>query len=170
MERHFQEKIPFKTHSRTKLPHAAILKNFKVFLSKKTYLFSQKPKFWMFREFLLFQWHSTANLLQFGEKKISRSKTWTNMLLVWRQLANIEWKNVKISPFQRKILHPYFKKGAKQLDTRLPPGYFPPSNFVKFDRLKFLKTKFPFSTGVLSFPHETQCFVPEHLLLPSCLA
>ena len=81
IERHFQGKIPFETHSGKKLPHVAILKNFKVF-------FRIKPKFWTFRGFLLFQSHSAANSLLFSEKKISRSETWTSIVLVWSQLAN----------------------------------------------------------------------------------
>ena len=53
--------------------------------SGKTHLFFQKrPKFRMFWEILLFQSHSTANLLQFGEKIFSHSVAWTN-LTMWRE-------------------------------------------------------------------------------------
>ena len=41
MERHFEAKIPFETHSRKKLSHLAILKKFK-FFSRKTHLFFRK--------------------------------------------------------------------------------------------------------------------------------
>ena len=52
---------------------------------RKTHLFLQKrPKFWTFWEILLFQSHSTANLLQFGQKIISRWQVWTN-LPMWRE-------------------------------------------------------------------------------------
>ena len=58
--------------------------------SKKIILFSKKrPKFWSFREFLLLQSHPTAKMQQFSET-LSRSDTWTNIVLVWTQLANIE--------------------------------------------------------------------------------
>ena len=79
VEKPFREKIPFETHYRKNLPHVGILKNFKVF--RKNQLFFQKtPKFWTFWEFLLFQSHSAAKLLQFSGKKISRSETWTNIV------------------------------------------------------------------------------------------
>ena len=39
VERHFQEKIPFETHSRKKLPHVEILKSFKVFFRKNQSIF-----------------------------------------------------------------------------------------------------------------------------------
>ena len=42
VERDFQEKIPFETHSRKNLPHAAILKNFKIFFRKKVSIFPKK--------------------------------------------------------------------------------------------------------------------------------
>ena len=67
MERHFQEIIPFGTHSRKKLPHLAILKNFSDFFEKNPSIFPKNPKFWTFSEFLMLQSHSTANLLQSGE-------------------------------------------------------------------------------------------------------
>ena len=44
---------------------------FKIF--KKTSIFPKTPNFWTFWEFFLFQSHSTANLLQFGEKITSCS-------------------------------------------------------------------------------------------------
>ena len=44
----------------------------------------KKPKFWTFLELLLFQPHSTANLLQVGRKRISRSVAWT-YLPMWRK-------------------------------------------------------------------------------------
>ena len=50
------------------LPHLTILKKFNVFLKKET-SFLEKPNF------LLIQSHSTANALQFGEKKLSSSET-----------------------------------------------------------------------------------------------
>ena len=73
MERHFQEKITFETHSRKNLPHVAILKKFQDYFSKNLSTSPKNPKFWTFWEFFLFQSHSTANLLQFGEKIISSS-------------------------------------------------------------------------------------------------
>ena len=36
-----------------------------VFFEKPIYFFKKRPKFWKFWEILLFQSHSTANLLQF---------------------------------------------------------------------------------------------------------
>ena len=48
------------------------------FPKKRIYFSKKKPKFWTFWDFLLFQSHSTGNLLQFSEKKIPRSETWTN--------------------------------------------------------------------------------------------
>ena len=56
-----------------------ILKKIK-FFSKHPPIFSKNPKFWTIWEILLFQSHSTANLLQFGEKEFSRSETWTNIV------------------------------------------------------------------------------------------
>ena len=44
-----------------------LLKNSR-FFSKNPSIFFKKPKFWTFWEILLFQSHSTANLLQFVEK------------------------------------------------------------------------------------------------------
>ena len=45
MDRNFQEKILFETHSRKKLPHVAVLKNFKTFFEKIHLFFQKKPKF-----------------------------------------------------------------------------------------------------------------------------
>ena len=47
----------------------AILKNPRFFFEKPSYFFEKKTKFWTFRENLLFQSHSTANSVPFGEKK-----------------------------------------------------------------------------------------------------
>ena len=83
METDFQEKLPFETHSRKNLPHVAILKNFKVF-SKKNHLVFRKTKtnFERFENSYYSSRILRANLLQFSEKKISRSETWTNIVLV----------------------------------------------------------------------------------------
>ena len=73
MEKHFQEKITFDTHSTRKLPPLlASLKKFKVSFEKK-HLFGpeKKNKFRSFWELVLFQSPSTANLLQFGKKKFT---------------------------------------------------------------------------------------------------
>ena len=89
-----EEIIPFETHSRKKMPPLAILKNLKVFSSEKTIHFSiflKKTKVWTFWEVLLSRSHSTANLLQFGEKS-SRSER-VNIVLARAQLANIGLKN-----------------------------------------------------------------------------
>ena len=54
----------------------------------KTHLFFQKrPKFRKIWEILLFQSHSTANLLQYVQK---REKTCLCDVMAWTQLANIE--------------------------------------------------------------------------------
>ena len=79
--------------SRKKLQHVAILRIFKIFSENSVY-FSKKNKFWTFWEFVLFQSHCTVILLQFSEKKISRSETWTNIVLVWTQLANIQTSEI----------------------------------------------------------------------------
>ena len=63
-----------------------------LFLEEKPSIFPKRPKNWTLWEFLVFQSHFAANLLQFNEKKNSRSETWTNIPLVWMQLANIGWK------------------------------------------------------------------------------
>ena len=70
MERLFQKKLPFETHSRKNLPYAVILKNFKVFFRNNLSILPKNPNFERF-ENLLLQSHSAANLLQFGEKIIS---------------------------------------------------------------------------------------------------
>ena len=58
---------------KTHVPYLAILKKFKVCFEKKNIYFSRKKSnILTFREILLFQSHSAAKLLQFGEK-ISRS-------------------------------------------------------------------------------------------------
>ena len=85
------KKTPIETHSRKKMPHVPILKNFKVLFRKNRYIFPKNPKFWTFWEFLLFQSLSMANLLQFSEKN-SRTEAGTNIVLVWTQLANIGLK------------------------------------------------------------------------------
>ena len=51
----------------------------KGFVSKKTYIFPKKPKFWTFWEILLLQSLSAAKLLQFGDKN-SRSEMWTSIV------------------------------------------------------------------------------------------
>ena len=54
------------------------------FFEKIIYFFQKRAKFWRFWGMLLFQSHSAANLLQFGQKIISRSVTWT-YLPMWRE-------------------------------------------------------------------------------------
>ena len=59
VERHFQEKMPFETRSRKKIPRLVFLKIFKVFFQKNSY-FSKKKKanykrfenFYVFSHFL----------------------------------------------------------------------------------------------------------------------
>ena len=72
------------------LSHAAILEKFKGFFSKKPIYFSKKiPNFERFEN----SYYSSRILRQIHynlvKKKISRSETWTNIVLVWTQLANI---------------------------------------------------------------------------------
>ena len=60
VERHFQEKIPFQTHSRKFLPHVAILKNFKVCFRKNPSIFHKKTS-----NFIRFEIsHYSSRLLQ----------------------------------------------------------------------------------------------------------
>ena len=69
VESHFYEEIiPFDT-----------LSTLFFFKKKLMYFSKKKPKLGTFWEILLFQLHSTANLLQFGEKN-SHLKMWTNIV------------------------------------------------------------------------------------------
>ena len=75
MERHFQEKLLFDTHSRKKFASCADFEKFHKFSTKKPICFSKRtPNFERFEK-NLFQSHSTANLLQSGEKIISGSES-----------------------------------------------------------------------------------------------
>ena len=69
VEMTFQEIISIDTHSTSYLPPSAILKQFKVFSRKKHLFYQKKHNFRTFWEILLFQLHSTANLLRSDEKK-----------------------------------------------------------------------------------------------------
>ena len=66
---HVKEKMPPGTHCRNQFPHVSILQNFKVFSRKNYVFFPKNAKFWAFWEILLYQSHSTANLLQFDKKR-----------------------------------------------------------------------------------------------------
>ena len=79
-------KIIFKTDYRStaNLLPVAILEKFKLF-SKNLSIFSKKSQILKFLRILLFQWHSKANLLQFGQKS-TLSETWTN-LPMWRECS-----------------------------------------------------------------------------------
>ena len=73
-KRHFQEIISIETHSAAN--STALAKSFKNFFRENPCMFSKKKnKFCTFREILLFWSHSTAKMLQFREKKLSRSES-----------------------------------------------------------------------------------------------
>ena len=61
-----------------------VFEKIQVFFRKTHLFFLKRPKFRKFWGILLFQAHSTANLLQFGQKIISRSVAWT-YLPMWRE-------------------------------------------------------------------------------------
>ena len=90
------------------------------FFLKKPISFSvENPKFWTFWEFLLFQSHSTANLLQFGERN-SCSVTWT-YCRCWRERNwQTSGKKVGNRPFEGKILLSSSKEYAQ---SNKAPGY-----------------------------------------------
>ena len=94
---HFQEIIPFHTHSTANFPALLILKNFRLFLQKAVFFF-KKPNFWTFWKILLFEVHSTANLLHFDFEKCSGSKTWTSIVNA------IGKHRLKNPPFDQQIL------------------------------------------------------------------
>ena len=98
---HFKENIPFDTHSTANLPPLGILKEFKFFFEKNHLFFQKRPKFWTFWGILLFQAHSTANLLQFGGQK-NFTVSIVNVLadVAWRQLAHIWWKKLRKWPIR----------------------------------------------------------------------
>ena len=84
------------------------------FSSKKPIYFSKKPQILNVLR-TLFQSHSTANWLQFGRKINSRSYVKKNDGVgVWPE-RNWQTTGQKTSnsAFERKILLPYFKNGAK---------------------------------------------------------
>ena len=59
-----------------------------LFFEKSINFFKKRPKFWTFWKILLFQSHSTANLLHFDQKNFPfRKKTWRNLPLpMWHEL------------------------------------------------------------------------------------
>ena len=70
-KRHFQEIIPFDTHSTKNFPNLAILKNYRPFM-EKTYVFSQEtPKLNVLRNPTILGAFYSKNVLEFGEKKLS---------------------------------------------------------------------------------------------------
>ena len=78
------------------MPHLAILQNFKGSIRKKPIYFSKhNPKFWTFWDFALFQSHSTANLLQFSEKK-SNLETGANIVFSANSIGKHRVKNAPI--------------------------------------------------------------------------
>ena len=83
------------------------------FFRKNPSIFPQKPKFWTFGEFLLFQSHSTANLLQFSEIKFAFRNVNEHRFGVNAIGKHRVKKNVRNSAFERMISLPYFKYGAK---------------------------------------------------------
>ena len=90
MERHFQEKTPFETHSRNNFPLVAILKVFKIFFGKKTYLFSKKSKFWTFWEFFYSSRILRQIFYNLVKKKQFHVQTWKELpMFAWTQWANI---------------------------------------------------------------------------------
>ena len=90
----------------------AIFQKFKIFLEKRIY-FLREPKFRTFCEILLFQFHSTANLPQFDEKKFDFQTSEQATLAHSRraQLANIALK--KRTYLRGRFCFPYFQYGAK---------------------------------------------------------
>ena len=109
VERYFQEKLPFETHSRKKLLGVPILKNFMVFLIKKRIYFSKKPQLSnilrnltirvaFYGKFATIWW---KNNFTCRREKICRCWRERN----WQTSGK---KNVRISAFERKILLPYF--------------------------------------------------------------
>ena len=71
-KRHFNVIRWFDTHSTANLLSSAILKKIQVF-RKNIYVF-KRAKLWRFWEISLYQSYSTANLIQFGEKKLTVKK------------------------------------------------------------------------------------------------
>ena len=111
------KKIPFETLSRKKFPHVAILKNFKIFFEKKFIYFSEKkPTFECFEvlrnlsipiafygKFATIWWKSYFRFRREQNCRCWRERNWQTS----------GKKNVRNSAFERKILLPYFKYGAK---------------------------------------------------------
>ena len=84
--------------------HSESLKKFEVFLKKPIY-FSKKNEFWTFWEVLLFQSHSSTNLLQFGEKIFrvqKRERTSLNM-----RERNWQASGKETHPFEWMTLLPF---------------------------------------------------------------
>ena len=109
MEKHFQEQIPFETHSRKNLPHLAILKNFKIFLRKKPIYFSKKHQILnvlrilcipiaFYGKFATIWWKNNFTFRCEHNCRCWRERKWQTS----------GKKNFSKSTFERKILLPYF--------------------------------------------------------------
>ena len=108
MERHFQEKIPFETHSRKSLPHVAILKYFKFFW-KKLY-FSKKPQILeRFENFLYWSRILRQNCYYLVKKIISRSEVNKMAVVGVNAIGKHRVKKTsEIAHLRGRFLLPYF--------------------------------------------------------------
>ena len=82
------------------------------FFSKNPSIFSKKPKFWAFWESLLLQSHSTANLPQFDEKKLTFKHVNNRCWLVYANSIGKYWVK-KRTHLRGRFCFPYFQYGAK---------------------------------------------------------
>ena len=87
-------------------------KKFKIFFEKPICCLKKNPKFWTFWEILLIQSHSTANLLNFDEKKLTFIHVNNRCWLVYA--SSTGQHRVKKRTFLRgRFCFPYFQYGAK---------------------------------------------------------